>query len=195
VNLKVYQDPSITPTLVLVDLQQEYVESGRSLGISDTEQSLANCHALLQHARNYGLPVAFTRWVQQSTFFNNGQGYSKWIEGFEPHGSDMIFDRAMPSCYSNEQFNEMMCHFGGKNAIIAGFTGSIACLSTILDGFHKRHDIKFIFDASASHSLNGMTEGKAHESACDLISLYAPVLSTQEWIKSYVPIINNNWKK
>ena len=56
----------------------------------------ANCRDALAHARLMGIPVAYTRWLG-STFFNGGTRYSGWIKGFEPHGSDSIFERKQPS--------------------------------------------------------------------------------------------------
>jgi nicotinamidase-related amidase len=74
----------VIQTLVLVDLQQEYIAAPRVLAPEETKGALANCRAALAHARAMGIPVAFAR----------------WIEGFEPHGIDMIFERNRPSCYA-----------------------------------------------------------------------------------------------
>ena len=78
--------PFRVPTLVLFDLQQEYVASERLLAIEETKGALENCRAALAHARAMGLPVAFARWIDRTPLFNKATRFSRWIEGFEPHG-------------------------------------------------------------------------------------------------------------
>lgn len=182
IDLRVYRDPSHTPVVVLVDLQQEYVARDRALRLGGAENALKNCGRLVQVARDRGYPIAFMRWTQKSKFFNASQEYSAWIDGFTPRGSDMVFEHSMPSCYTNTQFAEMMDSGGGKNAILAGFTGTIACLSTIVDAYNRGHNIVFQADASASHAVHETTEASTHEFVSQVISLYGSVTTTEQWI-------------
>src|SRR6266700_6555620 len=124
IDLRAYVDPSVVPTLVLVDLQQEYVATSRAL---------ANCRAALAHARAKGFPVAFVRWLARSAFFNPATRFSRWIERFEPFGSDMVFERDQPSCYASTSFDQVMTECGGF--VLAGFAGEAACLATAVDAF------------------------------------------------------------
>ena len=98
INLRSYANKTVVPTLVLLDLQQEYIASPRLFAIPDVEAALENCRAVLSHARQVGLPVAFLRMVGRSPFFNPALSYSRWISGFEPVSSDMVFERSKPSC-------------------------------------------------------------------------------------------------
>ena len=63
VNLRSYADVSLIPTLVLLDMQQEYIASPRLYSIPDAETALENCRLALMHSRRTGLPVAFLRMV------------------------------------------------------------------------------------------------------------------------------------
>ena len=108
IDLRAYVNPSVIQTLVLVDLQQEYIASPRVLALEETKGALANCRAALAHARAMGLPVAFARWIDRTPLFNKATRFSRWIEGFEPHGVDMIFERNRPSCYASADFAEVM---------------------------------------------------------------------------------------
>ena len=65
------------------------------------------------------------------------------IEGFEPHGCDMIFDRDRPSCYASPAFADAM-ERGCPPLVIAGFAGEAACLATAIDGFHRGQDVTFL---------------------------------------------------
>jgi nicotinamidase-related amidase len=181
IDLRAYVNPSVIQTLVLVDLQQEYVASPRVLALEESKGALANCRAALAHARAMGLPVAFVRWIDRTPIFNRASPFSRWIEGFEPHGVDMIFERNRPSCYASADFAEVMGD-GGGSFVLAGFAGEAACLATAIDGFHRGHSITFLADASASHALDDITAKDVHRVVSTVAGLYGEVLTTKNWI-------------
>jgi nicotinamidase-related amidase len=181
VDIRAYVDPSTIPILVFVDLQQEYIASPRALAIPTAADVLVNCRAVLAHARKIGWPVAFIRWAGRSPFFNQATKFSHWIEGFEPTGVDMVFERSRPSCYASQQFSEVIASSGG-NYVMAGFAGEAACLSTAIDAFHRGHRVTFLADASASHGLDEMTGNEVHSAVSKIIGLYGDVASTKAWI-------------
>ncbi|MBZ6078881.1 cysteine hydrolase family protein [Microvirga puerhi] len=182
IPLRSYVDSSAVPTLVLVDLQQEYVSPPRGLAMQQAEQALEKCREALVHARTMGFPVAFVRWLGHSAFFNTSAPFSRWIEGFEPTGGDMIFERDRPSCFASRQFADVMC--GTSNIVIAGFAGEAACLSTMIDGFHRGKRITYLADASASHPLGNLDEADVHNVIGKLASIYGEIQTTAEWIIS-----------
>jgi nicotinamidase-related amidase len=181
IDLRAYVDPSRAPTLVLIDMQQEYVASERLLSLAQAEGALANCRAALSHARTLGLPVAFFRWTGRSPFFNGATRFSRWIEDFQPTGSDMVFERSRPSCFASESFCDVMSH-GGGNLVLAGFAGESACLSTAIEAFHRGHRFTFLSDASASHPLESAGGGEVHDIVSKVIGLYGDVMPTRSWI-------------
>jgi nicotinamidase-related amidase len=178
-----YVGPTDIPTLVLVDLQQEYTASPRALAVPHAAQAIAHCRAALNHARTMGFPVAFVRLTGQSPLFNAATRFSRWIEGFEPWGSDMIFERSKPSCYASAPFCEVMEN-GGGSFVLAGFAGETACLATALDAFSRGHRLTFLPDASASHRLDEIGSGDVHQVVTKVIELYCDVLGTQTWISA-----------
>jgi nicotinamidase-related amidase len=181
IDLRAYVNPSVIQTLVLVDLQQEYISSPRVLALEETKGALANCRAALAHARAMGLPVAFVRWIDRTPLFNKATRFSRWIEGFEPHGVDMIFERNRPSCYASADFAEVMSS-GGGSFVLAGFAGEAACLATAIEGYHRGHTITYLDDASASHSLDDVAADDVHRVVSSVAGLYGEVLTTGAWI-------------
>jgi nicotinamidase-related amidase len=181
IDLRAYVNPSVIQTLVLVDLQQEYIASPRVLALEETKGALANCRAALAHARAMGLPVAFVRWIDRTPIFNKASRFSRWIEDFEPHGVDMIFERNRPSCYASADFAEVIGG-GGGSFVLAGFAGEAACLATAIDGFHRGHGITFLADASASHALDDIAAKDVHRVVSTVAGLYGEVLTTKSWI-------------
>jgi nicotinamidase-related amidase len=181
VNLRSYSNVSLIPTLVLLDLQQEYIASPRLYSIPQADVALQNCRRALAHARELGFPVAFLRMVGQSAFFNPVLSYSRWIPGFEPLTSEMVFERGMPSCYANREFSHAMTE-GGGHFVLAGFSGEAGCLATAVEAFHRGHSVTYLADASASLGLNDIPAASVHETVVELIGLYAEVTTTQSWI-------------
>ena len=182
VDLNVLKGATPLPLLILIDVQREYVESRRPLTLKNHVSAIENCRHLLQHARRSCIPVAFMRWVQPSKIFNPNGAFTTWIDGLEPLGSEMVFDRRWPSAYTSEEFAAMMDEGWGYDAAIAGFTGTIACLATMVDASQRKHRLSFLTDASQSHAIGSHDESAAHTMAGSIISLFGKVESTASWI-------------
>lgn len=182
VDLRAFTNSIAVPIVVFVDLQQEYLAAPRALAFPDVSEQLTNCREILTHARTLGLPIAFTRWLGKSSFFNVATPFSQWIEGFEPHKSEMVFERSQPSCYSSQHFADVVSN-GGGNLVIAGFAGEAACLSTAVDAFHRGHNLVFVADASASHALDDIPAREVHGVVTRLVKIYGSVTTTRSWIE------------
>jgi nicotinamidase-related amidase len=173
IHLKALSDPSVAPCLVLIDMQREYVADRRLIALSETDAALTNCRRALEHARSRGFPVAFLRQVTRSAFFNP-LTFSGWIEGFEPTRADIVFDRAKPSCYSNETFAGLMRDSGG-HFVFAGFAGETTCLSTAIEAYHRDHRFTYLMDA-------GLASAEVQDAVSRIVGLYGETLDTRSWI-------------
>ena len=149
-NPALYRRPRSVPVLVLVDMQQEYEVAGRPLALPEIAPALENCRLALNHARESGIQVAYVRWIG-APLFQAGTRFARWIEGFEPHGCDMIFDRDRPSCFASPAFADVM-ERGCPPLVVAGFAGEAACLATAIDGYHRGQEVTFLADASTVES-------------------------------------------
>jgi nicotinamidase-related amidase len=186
VSLRTFANSSNVPIVVLVDMQQEYLAKPRLLAISKIDRALDNCRRVLDHARDIGLPVAFMRLLNESAFFNRATPFVRWIEGFEPYRNEMAFERGSPSCYSCEPFAALMNQSRG-GMVLAGFAGESACLSTLIDAFHRNHRVTYLCDASASHALEDVPADEIHRTVSKISGLYGDVYETTDWIASTVP--------
>ncbi|MGE8128284.1 cysteine hydrolase family protein [Methylobacterium sp. NPDC080182] len=185
INPALYRRPRSVPALVLVDMQQEYEIAGRPLALAGIKPALSNCRRALAHARASGMQVVYVRWIG-APLFQAGSRFVRWIEGFEPHGCDMIFDRDRPSCYASPAFADAMDR-GSPPLVIAGFAGESSCLATAIDGFHRGQDVTFLSDASASHDLDGISADEIHRSVSAVMRVFGDVTDTQSWIAASAP--------
>jgi nicotinamidase-related amidase len=186
VSLRTFANSSNVPIVVLVDMQQEYLAKPRLLAISEIDRALDNCRKVLDHARDIGLPVAFMRLINESAFFNRATPFVRWIEGFEPYRNEMVFERSSPSCYSCEPFTALMNQSRG-GIVLAGFAGESACLSTLVDAFHRNDRVTYLCDASASHALEDVPADEIHRAVSKISGLYGEVYETTDWIASTLP--------
>jgi nicotinamidase-related amidase len=186
VSLRTFTNSSVVPIVVLIDMQQEYLAEPRLLAIAGIDQALDNCRRVLDHARKVGLPVAFIRTVSKSAFFNPATPFVRWIEGFEPCRNEMVFERSSPSCYSCDPFTAMVNQSQG-GIVLAGFAGESACLSTLIDAFHRNHKVTYLCDASASHALDDMPAHETHRAVSKVSGLYGEVYETTDWIAATLP--------
>lgn len=184
VNFRSFTTARGVPTVVFIDMQKEYIAAPRLIAIPNIQRALDNCRRVLTHARSAGLPVVFVRWMQNSSaFFNPASPFVGWIEGFEPQRNEMIFERKQPSCYSSDGFTQLMEH-GGSDIVLVGFAGESACLSTMVDAFHRNHRIVYLKDSSASHGLVDMSADEVHNAVSRIAALYGIVANTDAWIAS-----------
>ncbi|MDO9564391.1 MAG: isochorismatase family protein [Bradyrhizobium sp.] len=186
VSLRTFANSSSVPIVVFVDMQQEHLAKPRLLAIPGIDRALDNCRRVLDHSRRIGLPVAFIRMLGESAFFNRATPSLRWIDGFEPYRNEMVFERAGPSCYSSEAFTALVNQSRG-GIVLVGFAGESACLSTMIDGFHRNHKVAYLCDASASHALDDMSADDVQRAVSRISALYGDVYETAEWIASTVP--------
>ncbi len=194
VSLRAFANASSVPIVVFVDMQQEYLAKPRLLAISEIDRALDNCRRVLAHSRAIGLPVAFIRMLNESAFFNRATPFVRWIDGFEPYRNEMVFERNSPSCYSCEPFAALVNQCRG-GFVLAGFAGESACLSTLIDAYHRDHKVTYLCDASASHALDEMPADEIHRAVSKISGVYGEVYETSDWIASTLPRKLGNGKK
>jgi nicotinamidase-related amidase len=179
IDLRTYVGASRGRLLVMVDLQQRNYEALAKDHAAGLARSLDNCMAVIRHARNFGIPIAFTRHGDGPEVFERST-LSAWISGFEPKRSDMVFERQQPSCYSNQLFANVVSQAG--SFAIAGLVAEESCLATAIDASRRGHHVTFLSDASASSARHNADAAAVHLLATNAIELFADVANTGHWL-------------
>lgn len=172
-------------TLILIDVQKEYTSPTGPLRIASIGPSLENLQAVLQHARKEEWPVIHVKHIQQtSERFHPQSGLTDIIEGFEPRSKEGLQLKSRLSAYSSNGFREDLDATDPEQQfVVVGYGSSMCCLATIVDGFNRGHKFKFVHDASASRSSEGMSEEEMHGHACAVMKTFAKVLSTAQLLE------------
>jgi len=184
INLSSYVGASSSRLLVMVDLQESNYDELAKDRASDLARSMENCTLALRHARNLGLPIAFTR-PSGNSGSTERAAQSAWISGFEPKRSDMVFERSQPSCYTNRLFEDVVSRIG--NFAIAGLVAEETCLATAIDASHRGHNITFLSDASVSRGRHNTDAQAVHTLTTKAIELFADTVTTRHWLVATSP--------
>lgn len=168
--------------VLFADLQMEYVTAGRAYAVTAAERCLENCRELLHLARQLRLPIAHFRQLRSESYFNRASRFSQWIDGFRPLPSEIVYERAAPSCYSNAEFGGFIDSITNPTIILAGLSGDQACLSTAIDASHRKDRLIFVSDCSATPSLGGLGEDQSHEAVCQIVARYSDVMTLRETV-------------
>jgi nicotinamidase-related amidase len=179
IDLRTYVGASSSRLLVMVDLQQKNYDALAKDHGSSLARSLDNCMAAIRHAREFAIPIAFTRQGDGPGLLERSAP-SAWISGLEPRRSDMVFERQQPSCYSNHLFENVVSQAG--SFAIAGLVAEETCLATAIDAARRGHRVTFLSDASASRSRPDTSAAAVHVLATKAIELFADVANTGQWL-------------
>ena len=191
IDLSTYLGASSSRLLVMVDLQENNYEELAGDRASDLAQSLENCMSAIQHARNLGIPIAFTRQGDNPGLIERS-AQSAWISGLEPKRSDMVFERPQPSCYTNQLFDDVVSRVG--SFAIAGLIAEETCLATAIDASHRGHRVTFLNDASVSRSRRDADAQSVHIVATRAMELFADIATTHHWLVATSPRSLKGWR-
>lgn len=175
-----FKERSATPTLVLVDLHNGHPEADMGPGRDDYQLALDQCRAVLGYARGCGFPIAFVRHNSPAPSFLATQACPSWIHDIRPRRSEMVFERAMPSCYASSEFAQMAER--NRKLVLAGLFGESSCIATLVEGFGRNHHFIYLADASISRESCGISAADMHRGVAAIASRYCEVMSTQDWI-------------
>jgi nicotinamidase-related amidase len=178
IDLRTYVSASNSRLLVMVDLQENNYDELAKNRASDLIRSMQNCTLAIRHARNLGLPIAFTRSSGNPGGMERSP-QSAWISGFEPKRSDMVFERPQPSCYANQLFEDVVSRIG--SFAIAGLAEE-ACLATAIDASHRGHRVTFLSDASVGRGRHDTDAKDVHILTTKAIELFADTVETRHWL-------------
>ena len=179
IDLRTYVGASNSRLLVMIDLQQKNYDELAKDRASDLRRSMENCMSAIQHARNLGLPIAFTRQGDNPGLIERS-AQSAWISGLEPKRSDMVFERPQPSCYTNQLFDDVVSRVG--SFAIAGLIAEETCLATAIDASHRGHRVTFLNDASVSRSRRDADAQSVHVVTTKAMELFADIATTRHWL-------------
>lgn len=164
------------PPLVFVDMLEDQLDAEAGFGKGEIAPMLERCRLLLGEARARHWPVAFVRPAAEPS-----SRPARWIEGFEPKRSDMVFDRSGHSCYSSEEFADAM-EASGRVFVIAGFSVESTCLATLMDAQQFDQFAGLVSDATVTRPLPGNDAQESHRAVTAVAGRFGTIVTAEHWI-------------
>ena len=165
--------------IVLLDLQQPNDLSGKHRYGEQVASCLQKIKSLLDVGRELELKIAhFRRIVPESEL--HSETATPWLEGFQPRNNEHVYERRLPSCFSNRSFLSLIENIRLPHLLFAGISGERSCLATAVESYHRGCKSTFIRDCSATYPIGNYSESESHTIVFHLISLYAQVANLNE---------------
>lgn len=167
-------------SLVVIDIQREYVLAGRELRISSIGPSLNNAYAMLQFARSEGWPIVHVQHLQEGDSFNSACDASDFVDGFVPEPSETVAIKNTYSSFSSPSFVQFVSANVESEFVVVGYGTSVCCLSTLVEGYHRGHRFALVEDACAARAAGNYSEAAMHQAAVLVLGNFARLTSTAQ---------------
>ena len=171
--------------LVLIDIQKEYVTSGRPYCIKTIAESLENSRSVLNWARSQSdWIIVHVEHRQAGDVFGNNNPLSDFISGFEPLEGERVFRKSDYSSFSNLDFATFVSDPKIDRRVVVGYGSTKCCLATIMDGYSRGQKWTLLSDASRAISEENFSEGNLHDVATQILKSFCEVYDTKSLLKS-----------
>ncbi len=170
-------------TLIIIDVQLEYVTPGRPFFMDAIGPSLENASLLLDHARASDWRIIHVRHEQSGPLFTRGGAFVDFVDGFEPLPGELIVVKSEISPFSEPGFKAAIQAAGPGPVFVAGYCSSMCCLATMVGAPLFGRRFTFVHDASWARAPRiDVTESETHWHATSVIALHGDVVSAAEII-------------
>jgi nicotinamidase-related amidase len=171
------QAPAIRAQLLLcMNLQKEYLAAGRRRTMAGTDDVLTACSAIIDGWRARRWPVVHLKRIARAAWFDPASSMSDWLEAFRPRPGELVFDHPLPSAYSSARFAAYMSEIGSAlRTVTIGFSLDESILATVIDGFHRGHNLRVTGDAMASRQPEYCDLELYRRMLLDVLSDYAAI--------------------
>lgn len=167
-------------SLVVIDIQREYVLAGRELRISSIGPSLNNAYAMLQFARSEGWPIVHVQHLQEGNAFNSASDASDFVDGFVPEPGETVAIKSNFSSFSSPTFAQFVSAHVAHEFVVIGYGTSVCCLSTLVEGYHRGHRFALVADACAARAAGAQSEEAMHQAAVLILGAFARLTCTAQ---------------
>jgi nicotinamidase-related amidase len=131
--------------LLVIDMQNAFIEKGRRLEVRGIRRGVPKLRRFIDHCREKGILVIYTRHYYAKTrnpisslLFSNllNRGLNKNEKGFEIHNElhpkreDLVIDKNRYDVFSKTKLNQILRSRKVKNIIITGTMTQVCCETT-----------------------------------------------------------------
>lgn len=175
--------------LLVIDVQNEYVDGGLQIEYPDPRQSLANVGRALDAAHAHGVPVV----IVQNFAAPDAPLFARGTHGAELHPvvarrpRALYLEKSLPSAFTGTSLAEWIAQHGIDTLTVVGYMTHNCDDATIRHALHAGLAVEFLSDAAGAvayaNRAGAASAEEIHRVFCVVLqSRFAAVLSTDEWI-------------
>lgn len=184
---------SATPrrALVVIDVQNEYVDGKLLIEYPPVQQSLANIGRAMDAAHAAGIPVAVVQnsAPAQSPLFAKGSPGWQLHEVVAARPRDHLIEKTWPSVYTDTDFADWLARHEIDTLAVVGYMTHNCDASTIYEATHRGLKVEFLSDATGAVPYANDAGGASAEEIHRVFSVvfhtrFAAVASTAQWLRA-----------
>lgn len=177
--------------LIVIDVQNEYVDGRLRIEHPPVEQSLANIQLAMDAAERHGVPVVVVQHLLPST----APVFAEGTPGADLHPSIArrphahLVRKSLPSVFAGTDLREWLTRHAINTVAVCGYMTQQCDESTIRQALHEGYQVEFLADAAGSlayaNKAGQASAEQIHSVACVVLqSSYAAVVTTAEWTQA-----------
>lgn len=181
--------PQPNRALVIIDIQNDYVDGNLPIEFPEVRGSLANVVQLIDAAHVAKIPVVMVQNIAdtKAPFLAEGSWGGRLHACIADLPCDLHVEKRLPSAFTGTELKSWLEGRGITTITVAGYMTHNCNLSTILEAFHLGLDVEFISDASGSVAYENRAGYASAEEIHRVVSVvlqsrFAAVMQTSEWI-------------
>jgi len=138
--------------LVLIDLQNEYLEGPISLPAAEGAIESAAC--LLAAARSAGTPVLhIAHRGAAGGLFDRGAERGQIVDALAPWAAETVIEKGLPNAFAGTDLHEVLQAAGRKELIVAGFMTHMCVSATVRAALDHGYRTTVVAEACATRPL------------------------------------------
>lgn len=143
------------PTLLIIDIQNDYFESGK-MELVKMDEAAGNAEKLLSYFRKTNLPIAFIQHLAtkpNSSFFIPGTSGAEIHDSIQPLESETVIIKNFPNSFRNTNLHRYLQTLDSKDLVICGAMSHMCIDTTTRAAADLGYSCTLISDACATLDL------------------------------------------
>jgi nicotinamidase-related amidase len=179
-----------TRALVVIDVQNEYVNGNLRIEYPEISQSIANVGRAMDAARAATIPTVVVQTVApvNAPIFAAGSAGADLHPEVARRERDHYILKALPSSFAGTDLGAWLNERQIDTLVVCGYMTHNCDFTTVSDATHAGYAVEFLADASGSvpyeNRAGAVSAEELHRAFCVVMqSRFATVLTTSEWIE------------
>ena len=176
--------------LIVIDVQNEYVDGKLRIEYPDVRSSLANIGLAVDAAEAAQIPVIYVQHTtpEQAPIFARGSHGWQLHESLARRPKALLIEKQQADAFAGTELADWLRAQQIDTLTIVGYMTHNCDVSTILNAAHNGYVIEFLHDAAGSlpysNRAGKVSAEKLHRVFTVVLQTgFAAVLSTQEWLE------------